>query len=406
MKLSLATNFDNELIEKIKEFPVDEIYGKLSKDFVGGGRSSYMLSPITKKRLANHVALAKKNNIGFNYLLNAACMDNLEITRKGQKQIRKLLDWISEIGVNAVTVSNPFLLKTIKKSYPHLKVRTSVFACVDNLRKAKFWEEAGADVIALDSHVVNRDFETLKFLKNNLSCKLEILTNNNCLMNCIMAQTHPNLMAHSSQANHESGGFVIDYCFLFCQKCKTEDPVNYLRSDWIRPEDIHYYEEIGIENFKLVERNIPTAELVKRTKAYSERSYDGNLLDLIQGFGFKSNLKNKNHGFWRNFLFFVKPNKVNLLRLLNSKKLCEKKGMLIPLKNDYPVYIDNKKLDGFIDHFLNVSCKNLRCKTDCNHCFDFVKKAITLNPDFQNECLELHNKIDDDLFSGKMWSYK
>ena len=32
---------------------------------------------------------------------------------------------------------------------------------------------------------------------------------------------------------------------------------NFLRANWIRPEDLHLYEEIGYENFKIVERNTP-----------------------------------------------------------------------------------------------------------------------------------------------------
>ena len=40
MKLSVATNFDDELIDKLKDYPVYEVYGKLQQDYVGGGRPS------------------------------------------------------------------------------------------------------------------------------------------------------------------------------------------------------------------------------------------------------------------------------------------------------------------------------------------------------------------------------
>lgn len=402
MKLSIATNFDNELIEQIKDYPVEELYGKLSKDFIGGGRSSYMLAPVEKNILVEHIAHAKKYNIGFNYLLNASCIDNLETTRDGQKQIRKLLDWLTKIGVTSLTVSTPFLLQTIKKSYPHFRVRISVFACVNNLRKAQYWEEMGADIIALDSHVLNKDFKTLKLLKEKLSCGMEILTNGNCLMNCMMAHVHPNLMAHSSQSKHTSDGFVIDHCFLYCQKKKTEEPANYLKSDWIRPEDIHYYEEIGYENFKLVERNIKTEEMVKRVKAYSNRSYDGNLLDLVQGFGFKDQQKLSANSKFNKLAFFFKPTKINMFKLNKIKELCTRKGMLLPLKS-VPVYIDNKKLDGFIEPFLKRSCMDLNCGIDCKHCDYYADKVITIDPEFQKDCIQLHKDIDDDIYSGKMW---
>jgi len=38
---------------------------------------------------------------------------------------------------------------------------------------------------------------------------------------------------------------------------------------------------MGYTNFKLLERGIPSAELLRRVKAYSERRFDGNLAELL-----------------------------------------------------------------------------------------------------------------------------
>ncbi|MFQ5847005.1 MAG: peptidase U32, partial [Candidatus Methylomirabilales bacterium] len=136
MRLSVATNFEPELIEALNGYPVHELFGKLPVDPLGGGRASYMLSPLTKRGLAAHVREAHRHGIRFNYLLNAACLDNREWTRRGQRQIRTLLDWLVEMGVDAVTVSLPYLLDLIKRSYPQLRVTVGVFAGVDHVEKA------------------------------------------------------------------------------------------------------------------------------------------------------------------------------------------------------------------------------------------------------------------------------
>ena len=34
MKISLATNFDDTLIDKIKDYPIYEIYGKMKEDIL------------------------------------------------------------------------------------------------------------------------------------------------------------------------------------------------------------------------------------------------------------------------------------------------------------------------------------------------------------------------------------
>ena len=51
MKISLATNFDNKLIDKIKDYSVYEVYGKMKYDYIGGGRPDNTLLNIDKKSL-------------------------------------------------------------------------------------------------------------------------------------------------------------------------------------------------------------------------------------------------------------------------------------------------------------------------------------------------------------------
>jgi len=403
MQFSVATNFDDALIEGLKDYPVREVYGKLPRDAVGGGRSSYMLAPLSKRRLAEHVHRVKASGMRFNYLLNAACMDNKEITRQGQRQIRKLLDWICEIGAEAVTVANPLLLKLIKQHYAQLYVRISVFAAIDHLRKAKFWEALGADELCLDSLTVNRDFEALRSLRGALSCDLELLANNNCLMSCPMSQTHMNLLAMSSQAGHKSGGFVVDYCMLECSKMKLQDPVNYIRSDWIRPEDLHIYEAMGYDRFKLVERNLPTSVMLRRVKAYATRHFEGNLLDLIQPYGFKDKQRFNAHRWLHRFSFLFRPRKINPLKLRTFFELCKKKGMLSSI-DEAPVIIDNRKLDGFLDRWIKQNCREVDCE-QCRYCHDYADRAVRIHAPYRQDCLSLHDHIDQNIVSGNLWSY-
>ena len=164
MKLSVATNFKPDFLDAISGYPVTELFGKLPSDSIGGGRASFMLSPLTVAQLREHVRSAAERDIGFNYLINSACMDNREYTREGQKDLERLLELVEECGASAVTVSLPFLLYIIKKRHPGLKVRIGVYAHVDSVAKAKFWENLGADCITLESISVNRDFDAFGML--------------------------------------------------------------------------------------------------------------------------------------------------------------------------------------------------------------------------------------------------
>ena len=174
MKFSVATNFQPDLLDALEGYPVSELFGKLPSDSVGGGRASFMLSPLSAGRFREHVQDAAQRGIGFNYLVNPACLDNREYTRRGQAGLERLLGFVEDCGVTAVTVSLPFLMPIIKRRHPGLKVRVGVYARVDCVAKARFWEDLGADCITLESIAVNRDFDMLKAIRRAVRLELQL----------------------------------------------------------------------------------------------------------------------------------------------------------------------------------------------------------------------------------------
>ena len=122
MKFSVPTNWQDELLDALDKDYVDELYGKLDCDIVGGGRPSCLLPNISKSRFRRHLEESHRRGIKFNYLLNATCISNRELTIWGQRKLRRLLDWIVDNDIEAVTVSLPYLLQFVKHNYPNLKV--------------------------------------------------------------------------------------------------------------------------------------------------------------------------------------------------------------------------------------------------------------------------------------------
>ncbi len=407
MRLSVATNFDPLLVEALRGYPVVELFGKLREDAVGGGRAPYQLAPVSRKRLAGHVRDARRAGIGFNYLLNAACLGNREITRKGQSEIEELCSWLVETGVASVTVSSPLLLRLVKERFPSLKVRISVFGGVDRVRKAQMWEEMGADCIVLDSLLVNREFAALESIRKNVRCDLELLVNNSCLSGCAFSPAHMNALAHAGQEWHENGGFFIDWCLLRCTEMKLRDPVNYLRSEWIRPEDLRLYEGMGYDLFKVAERDLPTPVMAARVKAYAARRYDGNLLDLVQPFALKG--VNGNERYFRKgpgwFLrFLLRPGLVNPARMVLLKRLADLRCMTRPVEGAPPVYVDNRALDGFMERFRETGCRDQECDT-CRWCHEFAGKAVRVDAARREEALAAYGELFRSLDRGDMWRY-
>lgn len=382
MKISLATNFDDKLIDEIKDYPVYEIYGKLKNDYIGGGRPDNTLLDIEKETFERHVKKVRNAGIRFNYLLNGSCLSNNEQNELWQQEFKKFLNYLKNVGVNALTITNPYILMFVKKYFKDdFKIRISTFACIDSYTKAKYWEDLGADYLCVDFVKINRDFKTLKYMVENLKhAKIEVLVTNSCLKNCPMIYTHTNSLSHASSMNNNTKTYE-DWSLFFCQEKELRDVSEYIKSPWIRPEDIKYYENIGIEHFKITERGFPTSELVKRVKAYVDRNYDGNLLDLIQGHGVdesKSLKLKKKELNTRSEIY----NEIKRVRGLGVTRECERH-----------IYIDNKKLDGFIKFFFEDKC-NGNCNS-CGYCKNMSNKVITKNEEVCNYLEELYTKFNE-----------
>jgi hypothetical protein len=212
-------------------------------------------------------------------------------------------------------------------------------------------------------------------------------------------------LSHASQKGHASRGFMIDYCALKCSADKLASPVNYLRSEFIRPEDLDLYSALGFSSFKILERGAPTEVLAKRVRAYTERRFDGNLLELIQPYGYKTSPPSKTAAAvsdLRRFLkYFFRPSTVRQADVLRLKTLAEKRGLLKGLDWD-PVYLDNRSLDGFLAGLSAIDCRQTDCAV-CGYCAHWCEKAVRVDEGYRVELLALYREAFDRMYDGSMW---
>jgi len=397
MKLSVAANYDGELVEKLAGFPVVEAYGKFAADPVGGGRPSYMGTALTKRDLAAYVAELKRHDISFNYLLNSSCLGNREWGRRWQRKLMRLLEGLGAMGIRRLTVSTPYLLERIKAALPQFYVKVGIYAQIDTPRRARFWRDLGADALTLESFSINRDFATLRAIRAAVDCELHLIANHPCLPNCPMQPYHQNGFAHSSDG---SRGLFIDYCFLHCTAKRLEDPSMLVKAGWIRPEDIAFYESLGYEHFKLLERGIPSEELLKRVRAYSTRTSGENLAELILPYGFRKAPAKQRFWLARNFL---RPGQVHPWKLRPFYAMLKEQGMLFPLDRN-PFRIDSAEIPAdFIHGFDQRRCSHVACE-DCRYCDDIAAKAVTIDPAFREQQLRRIRDATQSLANGGLWN--
>jgi collagenase-like PrtC family protease len=340
IKLMLPTNWDPTLIRRIAPFAPEYIYGSLPAEATL--RPAFVLSQASEEDVAAHIEEAARHGIRFIYVMNATCLGNKEYSEEGRGQLLQRLEWVAEIGAAGVVTANPFLMELVREHFPALELHISVLASVDDPRKAKFFEDLGATVIHLDPQV-NRDFRRLEAIRKSAGCRLSLVVNEGCLLSCPIRQYHSNMISHSGESI--AGRYYVDYCYYQCSLKKVADGAEYLRSPWVRPEDLGVYEDLGIDLFKVAGRekmgegpSSHTDWIAMAAGAYQARR----CRDVAQ------------------LLVGIQPP--------------------MSLMGDAPkpldVRIDGRKLDGFLRFFREDRC-SLDCES-CDYCGRWARRAVSI----------------------------
>lgn len=394
MYLSVPHNWQPDLIDSLKFKDIEEFYGKLDVDIIGGGRPSNISPHVSKVFIEHQINKIHEKGMIFNYLLNSTCLTGTEVSGSVRKELLSLFDWLESLSVEAVTISLPYLSGFIKKHYPRFLLNVSTMAQVDSPDKAKFWEDLGADKITLYEVNVNRNFDLITKIRRRVKCKLQLIVNNGCLYNCPLTIYHGLLCSHASQRGHALRGFAIDFYRVFCSYLRVKDPVNFIRADWIRPEDAYCYESLGVNSLKIVNRGMSTQAIVSIVKAYSDRSYEGNLLDLLPSPDKNINFNKCN--LWYLLKFFLRPQLVNIFKLIKMKKLFSS------IKNN--IYVDNKKLNGFVLSLQNKKCDLMLCDK-CQYCANIAAEAVVVDGEKTYKAMKNMEEFMKECISGNLFKY-
>lgn len=353
-RITLPTSFSDDFIVDLaalnQEFKksghnVYELYGSFQHGTFHSARPAKYLPLISKSTFKQHVRLALDYGIRFNYLLNGASYANAEYNHEGRKELEELLQFLCDCGVCSVTVTAPYIIDIIRSRFPDLEVVVSTIGYVGAKRGITQYEEIGANRIVLDVEV-NRDFKFLRRVVPNSKVDLEIVVNPVCLYQCHFKFNHYctatfGSHTHKDGCGHPYNQYYLNWCYL--EKLKTLG--EFMRSPWVRPEDVTLYEELGMRHFKIAGRGLDSAELLRRAKCYLQGEFKGNLLALLG---------------WPHWLQFSKTADGTVLE---------------PLE----ITLANEDLHGFLDFFhgKEPDCR-LGCE-GCGHCDKWASRHIKCN---------------------------
>ena len=238
-------------------------------------------TPEVRERMVSDLRWARANGIELDTLFNCNCYGDIAISDELADFAGRMLREMDAEGLfpDTVTTTSPFLATIFRRRFPSLKIRLSV-----NMR---VHGTAGFEPIMdlFDSFYATRErHRELDWLSDlSLWAKrhgkvLGMQANSGCIRQCPYQQFHDNMHGHNRIAQSKVGekfGFSVFLCRENYARGRFED---FLRSTWIRPEDLPLYEEC-VDVVKLATRRHPHP--VEVLDAYATYSYDGNLADLM-----------------------------------------------------------------------------------------------------------------------------
>ncbi len=252
---------------------------------IANGRNSTPIEGFSQTEylngLENDLSILANEGIPLNLLLNGMCYGKYAQSRAFFNKIGDLIDYLySKYGLASVTTTSPLIAKFIKQNFEDIKVRASVNMEIGSIEGMEYLAEHFDSFYA--KRECNRDLKTLKKLRqwcDSNGKELYGLANSGCLNYCSAHAFHDNLVAHESEIAE------MDNAYQFEGQCRTYLKSQEKRNEWlrvsnfIRPEDVHLYEDV-FSGLKLATRVNKNPK--KIVEAYVKASFSGNLPELLE----------------------------------------------------------------------------------------------------------------------------
>ena len=287
MKFSVGYQLRNDdlLVSTIKEnaTQIGELY--FSWQDLPNGRNT--LSAVDMNR---YYATEKQENdllelldtgISYNLLLNGNCYGKNAQSREFFCKIGDSIEYLQEkYALKSVTTTSLLIAKFIKQNFEDVEVRASVNMGIEGIQSMDYVAEY-FDSFYLKREY-NRDLKELKSARewcDKKGKKLYGLANSGCLNFCSAHTFHDNLVSHEAEISQMDNAYdFVGQCNLYLKsKEKRENWISI--SNFIRPEDVSFYEKY-FDGLKLATRMNSNPRRI--ITAYCKGSFSGAVTDLLE----------------------------------------------------------------------------------------------------------------------------
>lgn len=295
IEFNVGNTWDHKLLDIVERLNdahertrITSLYGSTRESPLGNARTQKRLTTLSEKDMKEYIDRAHSMKVSINWTMNASCIGNVNnfLDEWNNHRLKdKVIKFLNKFDIDYVTLAHPYLILVISRM--NVPISVSTIMNVTDTNKLHWFKDRKVNKICVPISK-NRDREWLiDFVEvaNSISRTHpiipELIVNEFChlgkLGNCegLFRQSCYAMNSHSTHIEDDPV-----YPRAFCTPIRDNDPVTWLQSNWILPNHLKYYEEIGVNHFKITGRTHPTAFIEKILEYYMDESFDGELLEL------------------------------------------------------------------------------------------------------------------------------
>lgn len=277
-------------INKVSNASIREVFLSGPIEHCPSGRIAYNGN---LEMFAETVKRIHSMGMHVNLVMNSTCEGTTWYSDGAFSYLHDFVSYMTDdLGIEAITVANPLIMAQVHSWFPQVELCASVLGNVDCVERAQAFKKAGASVITPDTSI-NRDLTMLQRIVSETGVKLKLMVNEGCLRKCPFRSFHFNAVSHiqgsasrvgrglsKEQFKQQCDKVAGELFFASCNSILKDDHSQLLKSEWIRPEDLHHYAHIT-SYFKISGRTVATQAVKRMVQAYTNESYSGDLLDIM-----------------------------------------------------------------------------------------------------------------------------
>jgi collagenase-like PrtC family protease len=216
---------------------------------------------ITKEDAIQFRNFVETLGVDFVYLLNAPFNDTMD--SKKSADLSNYLCWVlKDLEPDGLTISSHDLMQHVRRIDNTIPIHISTIAGVKNLNDLQQFMDVLPNRL-VPHHDIGKNFKDLaeltKFGKEN-NMEVEILATESCLFGC------PNRKAHYEYLSNKKADNPFH---TICNSKKLIRPREFLLAGGvIRPEDVNFYKNLGVNYIKISGRSKPSSWITEVVKAY------------------------------------------------------------------------------------------------------------------------------------------